>query len=153
MGTNDPAYMRRWHEAHPEATKVYARTFRALHPGYGAAKKKEYRRRHPASSRAELLASRYHMTLEQYDQMLVAQGGVCAICGRPEEIVDRGTRSSLAVDHDHACCPGARSCGRCVRGLICNRCNRMLGLGSDDPLILAAAAEYLARRLLRAVAA
>lgn len=31
------------------------------------------------------------------------------------------------VDHDHDCCPGGWSCGRCVRGLICSECNVLEG--------------------------
>ncbi len=37
-----------------------------------------------------------------------------------------GSRS-VVVDHDHACCPGDRSCGACVRGIICHSCNSALG--------------------------
>jgi hypothetical protein len=69
--------------------------------------------------------------------LLVAQGGVCAICKcLPGEQL-------FAVDHDHACCPGARSCGRCIRGLTCSSCNWMIGLAHDDSLILLAAVRYL----------
>lgn len=46
----------------------------------------------------------------------------------------------LVVDHDHACCPGDHSCGKCVKGLICFDCNTALGLLRDD----AAAADRLA---------
>jgi 16S rRNA C967 or C1407 C5-methylase (RsmB/RsmF family) len=48
------------------------------------------------------------------------------------------------IDHDHGCCSGTGSCGRCVRGLLCNRCNLMLGFANDQPEILRAALEYLA---------
>lgn len=65
----------------------------------------------------------YGLTQDEYDAMLAAQGGLCAICRSPES----GNRS-LAVDHDHACCPSAkRSCGKCIRGLLCTRCNVTLG--------------------------
>ncbi len=81
-----------------------------------------------------------------------AQGGRCAICGLPEETVrvnGAGRRQSLSVDHDHACCPGDSSCGRCIRGLLCFRCNTAIGLLGDRPEIALAAATYLdaSRRL------
>lgn len=71
----------------------------------------------------------YGITIEQYDAMLEAQGGVCAICG-----ADPGERT-LAVDHNHAD-------GR-VRGLLCDNCNNGLGRFQDDPELLLAAAQYL----------
>jgi hypothetical protein len=45
----------------------------------------------------------------------------------------------LHVDHDHACCPGPKSCGKCVRFLLCDKCNVGLGSFSDDPLRMAKA--------------
>lgn len=69
------------------------------------------------------LKYRYNLSGADYLKLLASQGGVCAICG-----IKPGARR-LAVDHDHACCPGRRSCGRCVRGLLCKRCNYyLLGL-------------------------
>jgi hypothetical protein len=72
---------------------------------------------------------RYGITLDRYNEMLETQGGVCAMCGEPETAVHNKSDKvmALAVNHDHACCPGSGSCGECVRGLLCRRCNFDLG--------------------------
>jgi hypothetical protein len=84
------------------------------------------------------LALKFNITIDQYEKMLRDQGGVCAICRQPCKMNRR-----LSVDHDHSCCPGKRSCGRCVRGLLCANCNTGLGHLGDDLDRLVAAAEYL----------
>jgi hypothetical protein len=56
-----------------------------------------------------------------YGAMLEAQGGGCAICGRKDSGNPRTT--ALHVDHDHMCCPGQRSCGKCIQGILCHVCN------------------------------
>ena len=77
--------------------------------------------------RSDSLKRRFGITPEKYDEMLEAQGGVCAICFREP---DPGRR--LAVDHDHACCPDRyRTCGRCIRALLCTSCNNRLGIVED----------------------
>jgi len=68
------------------------------------------------------LKHRYGITPTQYDAMLADQGGVCKIC--KGDVIHH---KNFSVDHDHTCCPGARSCGKCVRGLLCIRCNNALG--------------------------
>ncbi len=67
------------------------------------------------------LRTHYGLTPEDYDSMLAAQGGGCAICE------EQSNGEHLHVDHDHGCCPGRKCCGECVRGLLCGRCNRLLG--------------------------
>jgi hypothetical protein len=62
------------------------------------------------------------LTVDQYAAMLDSQNGTCAICKEPP-----GYRR-LAIDHDHSCCPGERSCGKCVRSLLCDVCNTRLGV-------------------------
>jgi hypothetical protein len=62
----------------------------------------------------------YNLTLRQYNLMLKKQKGVCAICGNPPKKI------SLAVDHDHLCCKKPPTCGKCTRGLLCFRCNKMV---------------------------
>lgn len=80
-------------------------------------------------------------------ELLDEQGGRCAICR--EEV----TLATVVVDHDHACCPGAHSCGRCVRGLLCACCNPGIGFFRDDPARCRAAADYLERWDTRGMAA
>lgn len=81
--------------------------------------------------------ARFGITPEQYEEMLDAQGRVCAICSRPEKVIDprNGRIKALAVDHDHD--SGA------VRGLLCQNCNKGIGNLGDDPERLMAAAAYL----------
>lgn len=69
----------------------------------------------------------------QYDEMLEAQGGTCAICKRlPEKI-------RLHVDHCHTTGD--------VRGLLCYSCNTGLGVFRDDPEVLSEAIRYLNRKV------
>lgn len=90
------------------------------------------------------LKAKFGLSLEDYDRMLAEQGGTCAICPATEA----GGRHNtfFAVDHDHACCPGKGSCGKCVRGLLCAKCNFALGQFDDDPDRLMAAVAYLLSR-------
>ena len=76
-------------------------------------------------------AHSYSLSAERYAEMLRQP---CAICGRFGE---------MCIDHDHTCCPGKRSCGRCIRGVLCMPHNRMLGQLKDDLALLIAAAAYL----------
>lgn len=79
----------------------------------------------------------YGISHDRYAAMLADQGGGCAICG------GLNGKRRLSIDHDHACCPGERTCGECVRGLLCDACNHGLGKFRDDPVLLRKATEYL----------
>lgn len=87
------------------------------------------------------LRSTYGITLAQYEAMLEDQGGGCAVCGTGHP----GGRGRFHVDHDHGCCPGKKSCGECVRGLLCSKCNSVLGYFEDDVRRFSAAIDYLDR--------
>jgi len=69
--------------------------------------------------------------------MLDKQDGACRICGLTEKAHVEQYGCKLAIDHDHK--DGS------VRGLLCSRCNRGLGLFGDDPTLLIRAADYISR--------
>lgn len=82
---------------------------------------------------------RYGLTIDQYHQMLEDQNYSCRICGLSETTY----RKRLSVDHDHNCCPTDKSCGKCVRGLLCHHCNMGLGAIKDDKVLLQKMISYL----------
>lgn len=83
------------------------------------------------------LRSKFGISLAEYNEMLSAQNDVCAICERPESMVDRrrGQVRRLAVDHCH-------NTGE-VRGLLCSACNTSLGQMRDDVNALQRMIDYL----------
>lgn len=81
---------------------------------------------------------RYGITLDHYEILLTRQDNGCAICGGK----NKGGRA-LSVDHDHNCCSGVKSCGQCIRALLCSNCNVGIGVFHEDPQLLDAATRYL----------
>ena len=98
---------RTWRAAHPDRVRVYGRRW--------------------------VLKNKFGMTLEDYDRLFEAQGGVCAICKSPHS----GHRKvrDLIIEHDH-------TTGR-VRGLTCQFCNHGLAGFKDNIDNLKAAILYL----------
>lgn len=90
--------------------------------------------------RLSYVARQYGLTPEQY-QALVDHcrkndkgQALCMMCNRVR---------ARAVDHDHSCCSGKTSCGKCVRGLLCTRCNVFLGHSRDDVAVAHNMVDYL----------
>lgn len=77
----------------------------------------------------------YGMTVAEYGEMMVKQGGVCAICSKPEDRKANGEVRALSVDHCHD--------SGDVRGLLCSFCNSVLGQAKDSIPVLEAAILYL----------
>ena len=86
--------------------------------------------------RHQRLAGRYGLSAESFEDLLRRQGGGCAICQTTES-------NRWAVDHDHACCDGEVTCGKCVRGILCFPCNQALGLLKDSAENLSRALAYI----------
>ena len=94
-----------------------------------------------ARKRAAAYQRRMGITEEQRDAMFAEQGYACGMCGTSES---RGR--GWCTDHDHRCCPQkARSCGGCIRGVICYGCNTALGHARDSVTVLQAGIDYLNR--------
>jgi hypothetical protein len=79
-------------------------------------------------SRHYHLLQRYGIGADDVAALIESQGGVCAICGRPDP---------QHVDHCHET--------GLIRGILCFNCNGGLGQFRDDPSLLAAAIDYLHR--------
>ena len=77
----------------------------------------------------------YGIDLAKYQEMLLAQNGVCSICFKPETSVVNGKIKPLAVDHCHD--------SEKIRGLLCARCNQAVGLFGEDVNVLSNAIDYL----------
>ena len=83
------------------------------------------------------LARNYNMTLPDIITLFEVYTS-CQICG--ESFKDDRDRH---IDHDHSCCRGSKTCGRCTRGVLCRSCNHMLGNAKDNIGILVQAIGYL----------
>lgn len=91
------------------------------------------------SSRRNNLKAKYGIDIDDYIKMLEKQNYRCAICCASSNNVKGKTRKlwNFAVDHCHKT--------KQIRGLLCNSCNRAIGLLQDDVTILRKAADYLAK--------
>lgn len=86
------------------------------------------------------MLDKYGISKNDFYTMLNKQGG-CAICKSKKPIGDKGWH----VDHDHSCCSGTKTCGKCVRGILCSYCNKGLGQFFDSIEYLQNAINYLER--------
>lgn len=78
---------------------------------------------------------RHHLQEEEYNNLLVKFNGKCHICKKNE---------ATSIDHDHSCCEsGKRSCGKCVRGILCRGCNTALGSLKEDPETIRSLLKYI----------
>lgn len=118
------------------ACKDCGSTSRKLpHPGPRCATCHRIRRNAVSlARRLAYVAKQYNLTPEQYQALTERYNGMCWMCRK---------RKGRQVDHDHKCCKGKTSCGKCVRGILCGPCNKFLGLIGDSIEILYNGIVYL----------
>ena len=139
---------RKWRSEHPERQKGNDRKYRAEHRQQhrDAVKKysfthrkqrnemsKKYQSTHPEKVRAQKLMRKFGINLDEYNTRFIAQNGVCAICKLPP-----ANGRNLCVDHNHETDK--------VRGLLCDRCNMILGRIGESADILERMSAYLKKR-------
>ena len=104
-----------WNKEHPERRRATVNKYTRGPRGY--------------LNKRRSVVARHGLTLNQYEQMWLDQGGCCAVCNLPETAQKRnGTTCHLAVDHCHTT--------NKIRALLCDRCNRALGVVQDDKMLL-----------------
>jgi len=93
-----------------------------------------WRKRHPERVKQKRADSfrkyKYGITADEYSRKLIAQGGVCAICGTTNK-----NGYALHVDHNHIT-------GE-LRDLLCHNCNNVIVQAHEEIPRLLAVIEYL----------
>lgn len=113
-----------------EGTGIYARHARKDgSTGYACSVRRKER------SKEYQIKVKYGITLNEFNELLAAQGGTCKLCKREVE--------EFCVDHDHKCCPGVKTCGQCLRGIICHLCNGFIGHIENNDLDLTTIQRYM----------
>jgi len=112
-----------WYKANPEKEREKKRRWRIDNP----IKVVEQNRRDNLK--------RYGISITEWENLFELQGGLCAICNKSESVSLKGQSKRLAVDHCHLT-------GK-IRGLLCDNCNKALGLLEDKFELLDRASKYL----------
>lgn len=122
-------YRQKWNKENLDKKRTYARKDYLQESVERKKKKSGYRRKHS-------LKKNYNLSLQDFQTMVSTQNNKCAICGEKEKGVNKyGEPRSLSVDHCHTTYT--------VRGLLCSRCNLVLGKINDDINLLIKMAHYL----------
>lgn len=119
-----------WHTYSSAMYRTTAYGYRTTCKECDARSDRDRKDRDPVGHRLKAIKHRYGI---DYLSLLSEQDGMCAICGTD---TPNNGRNTFDVDHDHSCCPGHKSCGGCVRGLLCSLCNMVIGMYKEDLAVI-----------------
>ncbi len=128
-----------WRKANPEKIRVYYDRANAKRH----ANLDKYRESQRTSHRNRFFKS-LGITVADYDRMFFEQQGRCWICSAESATHKTSPEKRLVVDHDHF--------DGTIRGLLCQKCNKALGLFNDDLSLVVKAVHYLTKHAKEAVA-
>jgi hypothetical protein len=123
---NRPTHCPQNHEYTPENTYFYKNSLQCLQCN---------RERQPWYK----IQKKYGLSMEEYKDILEKQANKCALPSCSNSFDD----VRPCVDHDHSCCSGQETCGKCVREIICINCNTALGQVKDNEALLLDMLEYI----------
>lgn len=129
-------YNKKYRKSHPEVNRKAVSKCNKLHPEKCNSRNRKYQKLHPKVTREHNWKQQgINTTVEQFEAMRLLQNDRCILCGQSETRVQNGKIQNLTVDHDH-------TTGK-IRGLLCSRHNRALGLFDDNIETLQKAVLYL----------
>ena len=125
-----------YYKIHQIKLRLYRKKYQNEHKEEIKKQQKLYRLNNPDKIRNHDLKSNHGITLKEYNILFKKQHGLCAICKQKETDKDKNKKTrSLAVDHDHKT--------EKIRGLLCGRCNKGLGVFKDDIKLFKEIIKYL----------
>lgn len=126
-------YFKRYYEKNRDQKLVYMKEYRQRNKDRLNQKDKEYAVVNREKIKKYHRVYHYGLSEDGYQLLIITQKNKCAICGKDFTFENKSTTPH--VDHDHR--TGT------VRGLLCGRCNVLLGFAEDDATLLITASQYL----------
>lgn len=136
---------RQYRAANPDKVRQWRANAREKIAKNPEKQRERQRQAYRVGGRERALQRQHGLGFADLAALLAAQDGKCYLCGDP---IEGGGSGSIAIDHDHSCCPPLKSCNYCRRGITCGMCNPLVGFARDDPERLRRIADNLEAVLL-----